>query len=116
MEIETKNSEVLRDLLSGWDSTLVDVVEWIYDRYRRVLITCEKRKKRHDNDLHGVKPLRAVDLRSWIYTEPEALAKDINNKWAYDPKRPMMDVCVFHDSGEGEHFHIQVHPNTKRKI
>ena len=57
-----------------------------------------------------------VDLRSWIYTEPEALAKDINNKWAYDPKRPMMDVCVFHDSGEGEHFHIQVHPNTKRKI
>jgi len=84
----------------------------IYDRFEEIIITESWRPSRHKNDLHGLITLRALDLRSWIYDDPQKVVDYVNNRWIYDPTRPEMMCCVYHDSGQGDHFHIQVHPYT----
>jgi len=82
------------------------------------MITESWRKKRHRNDLHGTQPVRALDCRFWDYESDSfayKIATWINRTWIYDPNRPDKNVAKVHDSGQGIHFHIQVHPNTKRR-
>lgn len=67
-----------------------------------------------DKGVHGTLPLRGLDLRC-RYGFLGILIQDyINKNWQYDPKRPDMKCCLFHDTGRGLHLHIQTHPNTKR--
>lgn len=112
--IKIKDSSVLYSLLRvPFDETLISVLVWLDDQYPgRVVITSGYRS---GNSIHGTIPCRAVDLRSWIFKDPELRANYINHMWEYDHKRPDKKVCVYHDSGRGLHFHIQVHPNTKYK-
>ena len=80
-----------------------------------LIVTSDFRSKPiHDNDpgIHGTNPLRAIDLRSWTMRNPEIIAEKINKAWIYDPKRPEYKVCVYHNIGQGYHFHLQVHDNT----
>lgn len=79
-----------------------------------MMVTCAYRKKRHPNDLHGTNPVRAKDIRSWCYDKPTQVVNVINKVWEYDYKRPGKKVAVYHNSGEGYHIHLQVHPNTRR--
>jgi len=69
----------------------------------------------NDNGVHGMLPLRGLDL-SCKHSFFGLVVEDyINKRWVYDPKRPEMKCCIFHDSGQGYHLHFQVHPNTIRK-
>lgn len=115
VEIEFKNAWVYKSgLLVPWHPTLIDVVLWVERRFR-VVVSETAREARHGGDVHATNPLRAVDLRSWIYNYPDFVAGCINRTWQYDHERPDLLVCLFHDTGNGPHFHIQVHDNTKKK-
>lgn len=115
LTIEIKDGEVLRGLLEyRFNPLLYMIVEDILMQYQNVVITESWRPATHSGDLHAVVPVRALDLRSWIYNDPIKIEEFINKRWEYDAQRPEYDVCVFHDTGRGEHFHIQVHPNTRR--
>ena len=61
---------------------------------------------------------RGVDIRSKNFTKEErdAILQYISGRYQYDPKRLYLQTIIFHDVGQGEHFHLQVHPNTKVKF
>ena len=67
-----------------------------------------------DAGVHGTLPLRAIDERCRDKTVGDRIADYINSRWSYDPDRPQMQVCIFHDVGQGPHLHYQVCPKTKR--
>jgi hypothetical protein len=111
-EVRIKNQDVMYGLVvKEFQSALAEVLIYVCRTFG-VVVTESYRKKRHPNDLHGTDPVRAIDIRSWCYRDAETVARDINSKWAYDPARPHMKVAVLHDSGQGEHIHLQVHPRT----
>ncbi|KKL06898.1 hypothetical protein LCGC14_2591420 [marine sediment metagenome] len=114
-----KNDKVLHSAYEvPWHPILVDVNLWILGRYGILIVTSAYRPhKIHpgDSGIHSTVPLRADDIRSYIYPTPdELMERDINENWQYDPKRTHLKVAVFHDTGQGIHGHIQVHPNTVR--
>lgn len=81
-----------------------------------IVMTDAWRDQRHLGDLHARG--RAIDLRFWCY--PDKLAYEImhwiNRCWEYDPARPDKKVAIIHKVNNGGiHFHIQVHPNTRRR-
>ena len=117
-EIKIKDSSVLKGLMAHkFHHKLVPLIAYISDKYG-LMMTESYRKKRHRNDLHGTDPVRACDLRFRYYKSQKLayeISDDINNKWVYDSNRPDMMCCIVHDSGEGIHFHIQVHPKTLKR-
>ncbi len=116
-EIKIKDPGILVGLMKKpFTPMLVEIVSWVAKTYGLVM-TESYRHQRHPNDLHGVDPVRAVDLRSWCYDGDMAhqIRDEINQKWAYDPIRPDRQVAIIHDIGQGVHFHIQVHPRTERR-
>ena len=116
-QIEIKDEVVLKGLMTKrFAPKLVGIIDFVASNYGLV-ITESFREKRHPGDLHGTDPVRAVDLRTWCYPEGKAeeIATVINELWAYDPDRPDKKVALIHDIGQGIHFHIQVHPNTRRR-
>ncbi len=67
-----------------------------------------------DSGVHGVLPLRAIDLRCHD-RHLGMLVKDfVNNHWSYDPNREQMGCAVFGDQNHLDNVHLQVHPNTVR--
>lgn len=78
-------------------------------------------KKEYRRGIHTVgPPYRALDvgareLGASMGTEMIRLANLINDQWEYDPARPAMVVCYVRPHGTGPHFHLQVHPNTRRR-
>ena len=115
MTIQIKDKDILYGLMTHkFHPMLCRVMRWICEEWSEVVITESYREKRHPNDVHGTNPVRAVDLRSWVYVKPELVAEKINANWQYDPKRPDMKVAVLHGEGHNKHFHVQVHPNTVR--
>lgn len=112
--IQIKNPDVLRGLMTqNYHPILIDIIVWVAQEYGFVM-TESHRAQRNANDLHGTDPVRANDLRSWCYAPGEAIeiAREINKKWQYDPRRRHKKTAIIHDSGLGIHFHIQVHPRT----
>jgi len=114
--IQYKNDEVLKGILShGWHPTLIEVYMWIIKAYREsVTITCGHETRDYIST-HDVDPLRAFDIRSWCFADPQKVEDAINQAWEYDPERPEMLVAKCHDTGRGIHFHIQVHDNTIKR-
>ena len=114
--ISIKDKSVLYSLLAvEYDETLIDILMWLADEYpERIIITCGYRPG--DKGVHGTIPCRGVDLRSRIFKSPDRVVNYINLVWEYDHTRPEKKVALFHDVGKGYHFHIQTHPNTRRKI
>ena len=68
-----------------------------------------------DKGNHGQLPLRAMDLRCRSLAFGVPIEEYVNDYWIYDPDRPDMKCCIIHDTGQGLHFHFQVHPNTVRR-
>ena len=118
-EIQIKNSDVLRGLMSKrYDRVLIDIICTVAEKYGLVM-TESYRYKTHDGDLHATNPVRAIDLRSRDY-KPEVLCyeieDEINRTWQYDTARPGKNCAIIHKvSGGAYHFHIQVHPNTVKR-
>jgi lipopolysaccharide biosynthesis regulator YciM len=139
MSIQIKDEDVLFGLMEKrHDPMLCRIIRWIAKEWGDIYITESYRKQRHANDLHGVIPVRATDLRSRIYVMPEMVEEKINENWQYDPDRLEMRVCVYHavcpncktnhlpphtptcrncgaDIRDQWHFHIQTHPKTQRR-
>jgi len=115
MKIAVKDEIVLQSILIwSFDPKLVDVVSWFMKKNHGAVITEGFRIQKHKNDLHGLNPVRAIDLRSWCYIDPEKIAQEVNEVWEYDYNRPNKKVAIFH--GGNPHFHIQVHPHTRRRV
>lgn len=118
MNIAFKNNELFRSFCTiPRHPNLIEVLLWVsHLKKMEIVVTSDFREKPiHDNDpgIHGTNPLRAIDLRSWIIRNPELVAEKINKAWIYDPNRLKFKVCVYHDIGQGHHFHLQVCNNTK---
>ena len=112
--INVKDVDILLSFVN-WDDNLKDLVKWFDSTFPRKLCITDGYRK-GDKGCHGTDPLRAIDQRSWVFQDPHAIAKIINNKWEYDSERPGKRVCYFHKTkGGAYHFHLQTHPNTKRK-
>lgn len=112
MAIQIKDEKTLRGILFGFHPLLIEIVLFVYALEGDLVFTCGFRDG--DKGVHGTFPCRGIDLRSWMYLNPQEIADRINEKWIYDPERPDMVVCKLHKTKTGGmHFHIQVHPNTK---
>ena len=101
-----------------WHPNLIKIAYWLIDISEEVIFTSGYRDKRiydKDSGIHTTNPLRAFDIRSYIYNSPKNIENRINSIWTYDPQRPHIKVAVYHDTGLGVHFHIQVHNNTKAR-
>ena len=111
-----KNHKVLIGILTNaWHPKLLEVLLWLTVRYSTIIFTSAYRPhKIHSDDsgIHSTIPLRAFDLRSRVFSDPQKIADDINAHFIYDPARPNLNLNVYHDTGQGHHFHIQVHPRT----
>jgi hypothetical protein len=70
-----------------------------------------------DKGVHGTRPCRGIDLRTWNYPSHVVMAvvDKINQRFIYDPDRPHMNCALYHDVGKGIHLHLQVHPATIRR-
>lgn len=109
-----KDFDVFYSLLTyNYHHKLIEVVWWVYKKYQDLYFTCGRRPD--DTGVHGADPCRGIDLRSWIYKDPQELVDFVNDNWIYDPDRPEMMVAILHDAGSGNHIHLQVHPNTIKK-
>ena len=110
--ISIKDTSVLTSVLIGFHPALIDILVWLTEVYNRTVITCGYRPD--DSGVHGTNPCRGLDIRSWVFTNPIKVTQHINEMFQYDPERPEMNCAVFHDSGSGNHIHLQVHDNTVR--
>lgn len=117
MKIEFKNEEIFRNFcLVPMHFKMQNLLVWLSSNdYNLVVTSAYRRKDVHKNDprIHRTNPLRAIDLRSWIFKDPEEVVGKINSVWEYDLYRPRLMCCVYHDVGLGKHFHLQVHENTR---
>lgn len=110
--IQVKSLDVLVSLLEHkFDPTLIALIKWVA-WIADIYITEGHRPQRHSNDLHGLDPVRAIDGRASIYTQPQSLVDCINAKWVYDPTRPRYKCAVYGDEAHLDHIHFQVHPKT----
>ena len=106
-----KDHRVLIAMLEmEYHPTLIELVLWFSVRFSNTTFTSAYRKG--DPGVHGTIPCRAVDIRSKGFEDPQGVADEVNRNWVYDPNRPEMKCCVYHDIGLGPHFHLQVHRNT----
>lgn len=65
-------------------------------------------------------PFRALDSRirnlgRGYQERAEVFAREINERWIYDPDRPNLRVASAAVHGTGPHVHWQVHGNTIRR-
>lgn len=100
------------------DATLLDIIQHI-STVHGALVTETYRDPLHPDDLHGILPMRAWDIRAWCYKDRQAIhdiAREVNAMWTYDPSRPTYKCMLVHRNRAsiGIHAHIQVHPNTRR--
>jgi len=94
--------------------TLAELQWWFGRKYYEVIVTSAYRSG--GTGVHSSLPyFRGLDLRSYIFAHPEDMEKDINKVWFYDPDRPKMRCCKYHEvidpktnKSKGLHFHLQV--------
>ena len=119
-DIQFKNHEIAHNFCDvRIHPILTDVLLWIVDLTGEAFITSARRYKalyQKDSGIHLTDPLRAVDLRYYIYDNPSMLADTINKNWQYDNRRKALKCAVLHNTGRGMHFHMQVHDRTKQII
>jgi len=112
MSIQIKDWKTLKGLmLQPYHSKMIALAEWVTVRFSKVIFTSAFRLG--DQGVHGTVPCRGLDMRSWVYEDPQLIVDEINTHWKYDHKRPKFKCAVLHDSGSGTHIHLQVHNNTQ---
>lgn len=116
-EITIKDSDVFAALIAGqYHPTLViigmEIIDHLLSYSRRPTITSAFRL--YDSGVHGHG--RGLDFRTWDLDDEfvKRLCDEVNKTWIYDYKRPEMACLIFHDTGQGPHLHLQVHPNTRK--
>jgi len=114
-----------QDLNLWLHAILMDLLENYWpDQRQPARVTCiwrtdaENRADGAETAIHcQPPPYRAVDLGAAEFTQQEidAAAAAVNARWQYDPARPDLLVCFVQPHGTGPHFHLQVHPHTRRR-
>lgn len=116
MQLQFKNINVFYSFTGhALHPQLAAVLYWTWQKFADVIVTSAWRPHPihlHDSGIHTTDPLRAVDLRSWIYPDPQMVVDLLNNSFKYDPLRTRLNVAICHNTGHGVHFHIQVHDRT----
>jgi len=69
-----------------------------------------------DDGVHGQLPLRGIDFRCRLIILGNLIKKYVDERWAYDYKRPNKTCCKVHGKGKNFHIHLQTHPNTTRRF
>lgn len=94
--IREKSITVLQELLAvPWHPMLKEVVFWVLARWPdQIIFTSGHRED--DKGVHGLDPLRGIDLRSSEFKNPRVVEYEINLKWDYG-KEPYQ-VCVYHQT------------------
>ncbi len=110
--IKVKTKILFGDLLMvSYHPLLIIMIYEIDSRFKEVMVTSGYRK--NDEGVHGtVNPCRGLDIRSWIYDDPQSIVDFINDRFTYDPKRPKYKCALYHDVGKGKHIHLQTHKDT----
>ena len=115
--MKIKSWKALKGLLIvAFHPRMVALAVWICCRLSEVVFTSGYRPKKihsKDSGIASTKPCRHLDIRSYVYKDPQGVVDDINAHWVYDKKRPELKVAVLHDIGQGRHIHLQVHNNTQ---
>jgi len=96
------------------DKTLRLIIVWL-EMETGIELTVTSLYRMGDSGVHGVLPLRGIDLRMRNRSIGLAIESLINKYWLYDKKRQDKKCCVLHGKGIYMHLHIQVHPNTMRR-
>ena len=114
--IEVKDTAVLESLiLHPAHPRLIDLLKWVCERFPVVVVT-QGYEERDYPSVHSTVPVRGIDIRSWIYNDPQKIVDEINATWEYDPERPGEYECAkYHDTGRGPHIHLQAHDRTRRR-
>lgn len=96
--IGIKNHATFTEVVAvQWHERLQDVFRWVCRTYPgRVVVTSAFRAQ--DTGVHNTKPLRAVDLRSRMFTDPDRVADRINERWIYGDNAH--EVCVYHRAAQ----------------
>ena len=111
MSIQVKSNKVLENLLvHRYHKDLSFMLNWISVRYSDLVVTSGYRVG--DTGVHGTDPCRGMDIRSWIYSNPQGIVDDINEHFIYDTDRPKKKCAMLHSVGDGMHIHLQVHPKS----
>ena len=114
--ISIKDRDVLKGMLVvAFHPTLIRVLRWADETWPDLLTITSAYRAGDLGSLHATNPCRAIDIRSWVFKDPYLVMRKINEVWVYDPHRLYMNVAILHNVGSGWHFHIQVHPNTRRR-
>ena len=110
--INVKDIDVLNSMIqTNCHPIMVNLVNWIFLQFGKVTLTCGHRPG--DKGVHGTDPYRGVDIRSWIYSDPQGIVKKINKAWDYNhPTKKHLNCAIYHDSGSGDHIHLQVRDST----
>ena len=103
----------------------LDQLEFVHPKLREIMREIDRKFGEQiitsmyrigDPGVHGCLPLRGIDIRCRGEKEDRELVDFVNNTWKYDYKRPAMKCAIKHDTGQGLHIHLQVHPNTARQF
>lgn len=110
--VEFKNENVFRNYHSVLHHpNLIELEWWWLNEFGETVVTSAFRYG--DKGVHGQNPLRAVDLRSWIYSNPAGMARYANTVWIYSPQKPKKKCVLLHNVRDrGIHFHLQVCDQT----
>lgn len=115
--VEVKNQGVFLDLLAvPMHPLLFKLVKTMFLLFpgEKFVITSAFRP---GPGVHGTDPYRGLDIRSHnLNAAPEYICHVLNKEFVYDPEREHMKVAIFHDAGQGEHIHLQVHPRTWKRV
>jgi len=111
MDLQFKSKQVFENYHKvAHHPKLTEFMWWFLELTGEAVVTSAWRRR---PGIHNTDPLRALDLRSWLYNKPEKMADYINSKWSYDSLRPKLNVCIYHEVNKhGIHYHIQVSSYT----
>lgn len=122
-EYEAKINPFLRGLLEDAQDFAASLFQW------NLFVTCLLRTPEENDKLYGGKGThltgvhvdgRGADIRTRD-VDPEhvyGLAGYLNERYTYDPDRPLLHVALFEDGisrGSGAHLHLQCHPHTRNR-
>ena len=93
------------------DKQLRNILVWL-EKQTGFKVTITSLYRIGDSGVHGVMPLRGLDLRMRGKWAGQVMEDIINRSWLYDPERPTKKCAKLHGDGANLHLHLQVHPNT----
>lgn len=97
------------------DITLRELLAWLEDS-TGIDFTETSSYREGEGSVHNTLPCRGYDLRMRSKPIGDAICAHINYTWHYDSARPLKKCAMIHGLDNNMHIHLQVHPNTTKRI